>query len=385
MRGCGMRRLVLTLLALACTGAAPPPPAQAPAPAPAPAPDAEDAKAPIPPGFYRLSASTALPGKAPDWDYLAYDGPRAHLFIARRGAGLWVFDTRRQRVVKQIARTAGAGAALLIPALDRGFSVNGDGSATVFKLSTLAALRRIKFAEDSDSASYDPVSGRVAFLSSDSQRLTFMDARSLTITASLALPAKKADASAADGAGHILLNERDRAMVALIDPARAALLAEWPTTGCSQPTGMAVDTAGHRAFIGCRGARPVLLVMNTDNGAVVASLDLGRGNDGVIYDPMRRRIITANGVEGNLVIFHQDDPDHYHLEQAITTRPSARTLAYDASSARIFTVTAEGAVNPAAPVNTGPSAFYPNAYYDGSFVVLTYAPTKAHSPTQGRP
>ena len=355
-----MRRLIFAMLALACTGAA--------------APDPEDAKAPIPAGFYRLASSAALPGKAPEWDYLAYEPAREHLFIARRGAGLWVFDTRHQRLVRQIARSAGAGATLLIPELDRGFSTNDDGSTTVFKLSTLATVRRIKFAQDSDSASYDPVTGRVAFLSSDSQHFTFMDARSLTVTGRLPLAAKKADASAADGAGHILLNERDRAMVAKIDPASAAILAEWPTTGCSQPTGMAIDTAGHRAFIGCRGAQPVLLVMNSDTGAVVAKLDLGRGNDGVVYDPKRRRIITTNGVDGNIVIFRQDDADHYRLEQAITTRPNARTLAYDPRSARIFTVTAEGVVNPAAPVNTGPSAFYPNAYYDGSFVVLTYAP-----------
>ncbi len=331
----------------------------------------------VPDGFFRLRSAVMLKGPAPDWDYLAFDGARQHLFIARRDAGLWVFDTGSQRLIRRIANTAGAGAALLVPALNRGYSTNEDGSTTVFNLATLATITRIKFAADADAASYDPVTGRIAFVSGDSRTLTLIDARSLKITARITLEAHKADASAADGTGAILLNERDRDMVARFDATTGRMTAEWPTTGCSQPTGMAVDTQSHRAFVGCRGAKPVLLVMNSDTGAIVARMDLGRGNDGVVYDPLRHRILTTNGVDGNLIIFHQDDADQYRMEQAITTRPNARTIAYDAARQRVFTVTAEGVVDPARPVNTGPATFYPNAYYDESFVVLTYAPAKA--------
>jgi hypothetical protein len=358
VRSCA--RWLLPLGALAMGGAAP-------------APDPEDAKAPIPAGFYRLAAAVKLPGKAPDWDYLAHDAARGHLFIARRAAGLWVYDTRHQRLIARIAQTTGAGAALLLPALGRGYSTNEDGSTTVFSLATLKPLRRVKFAADADAASYDPVTGRIAFVSADSQKITLVDARTLVVAKQVSLTAKKADASVGDGAGHILLNERDRNMLALIDAATGTVAAEWPTTGCTQPTGLAYDAERHRAFIGCRGAKPVLAVLDTQSGTVVQTLDLGRGNDGVFYDPARRRIVTTNGVEGNIVVFHQDDADHYRLEQVVTTRPSARTMAYDMRTARIFTVTAEGVVNPAQRVNTGPSAFYPNAYYGGSFTVLTYA------------
>lgn len=336
---------------------------------------AED-KAPIPAGFFRLHAAVKLIGKAPDWDYLSYDPARGHLFIARRDAGLWVYDTRRQRLLRRMAKTEGAGASLLIPTLGRGYATNEDGSVTVFNLATLAPIRRVKFAADADAASYDPVSGRIAFVSADSRRVTLMDARSLAVVGHLDLEAKKADASVADGTGAILLNERDRNMVARIDAATAKITAEWPTNGCTQPTGLAYDAPDHRAFIGCRGAKPVLAVLNTDSGAVIATFDLGRGNDGVVYDRAHRRIVTTNGVEGNIVVFHQDDADHYRLEQAVTTRPSARTMAYDAAGQRIFTVTAEGVVNPAQLVNAGPSAFYPNSYYDNTFTVLTYQISK---------
>ena len=359
-----MRALLLPLLALGLIGAAP-------------APDPEDTKAPIPAGFYRLASAVKLPGKSPDWDYLAYDAARGHLFIARRGAGLWVFDTKAQRLLTKIANSTGAGATLVLPALGRGYSTNEDGSTTVFNLATYAPIARVSFAKDADAASYDPVTGRIAFVSADSQLVTFIDARSLKVVGQVKLEAKKADASVADGTGHILLNERDRNMVARIDAATATITAEWPVTGCMQPTGMAYDAAHHRAFIGCRSAKPVLAVMNTDTGAVVQVLDLGRGNDGVVYDAARHRVITTNGIDANVVIFHQDDADHYKFEQAITTRPNARTMAYEQRSGRIFTVTAEGVANPAVHINTGPSPFYANAYYDNTMTVLTYAPIPA--------
>lgn len=356
-----MKRLILPLIALGSIAAAPPP-------------DPEDARAPVPAGFYRLASAVKLPGKSPDWDYLAYDAARGRLFIARRDAGLWAFDTKAQRLVKQIADTRGAGASVLIPALGRGFSVNEDGSLTVFDLATLATIKRVKIGEDADSASYDAASGRIAMVSADSRTIHFVDARTLAPVGSVALTAKKADGSAPDGEGHLLVNERDRDMVARIDIARPAVSAEWPLAGCSQPTAMAYDAKDHRAFIGCRGAKPVLTVLNGDSGAVVAQMPIGRGVDGLVYDPARRTIVASAGVDANLVVFHQDDADHYRMEQAVTTRPYARTIAYDPKSRRIFSVTAEGVVNPAEPVNTGPSPFYPNAYYDGSFTVLTYAP-----------
>lgn len=323
-------------------------------------------------GFYRLKSAVTLPGPDPDWDYLAYDKARGRLFIARRDAGLWVFDTYRQRLIRKIATTNGAGAALLLPQFNRGFSINEDGSLTAFNLATLAPLRRFKVAEDADAASFDAVSGRIAVVSSDSRKLTFVDPRTLKVIGSLELQTAKADGSTPDGRGAILLNERDRNAVLKIDVATMSVIAEWPISGCGQPTGIAYDTAAHRAFVGCRGDHPVLAVLNADTGATVTTLPIGRGNDGVVFDAQRKRIFTTNGVDANLVIFHQDDADHYHLEQAITTRPQARTMAYDEVGERVFSVTAEGLLDPSRPANSGPSIFYPNYHYADTFAVLTF-------------
>lgn len=330
-------------------------------------------KAAIAPQFFRLQSAVTLPGADPDWDYLAYDRSRKRLFIARRDAGLWVFDTQRQRLERKIGLTRGAGATLLLPALHRGFAINEDGSITAFDLATLATLRRVHIAADADAASFDPISGRIAVVSAESRKVTFVDPRTLAVVGAVTLETARADGSVADGHGAILLNERDRNSMLKIDARKMSIVAEWPIAGCVQPAGIAYDAATHRAFVGCRGDRPVLAVVDVDNGSTITTLPLGHGNDGVVFDAARKRIFTTNGIESNMVIFRQDDADHYRMEQAVTTRPQARTLAYDPDRQRVFSVTAEGGLNPAKPVNTGPSAFYPNYHYAGSFVVLTYA------------
>jgi hypothetical protein len=328
----------------------------------------------IPAQFFRLQSAVKLPGADPDWDYLAYDRLHARLFIARRDAGLWVFDTRKQQLIRKIALTQGAGAALLLPELNRGFAINEDGSITAFDLASLAPLKRVHIADDADAASYDPVSGRIAVISSDSRKVTFVDPRSLAVIGTVVLETARADGSTADGHGAILLNERDRNAVLKIDARTMTIEAEWPITGCTQPTGIAYDSIAHRAFIGCRGEHPVLAIVDGDSGATITTLPLGRGNDGVVFDAAHKRIFTTNGVDANLVIFRQDDADHYRMEQAVTTRPQARTMAYDPDRQRVFSVTAEGVLDPAKPANSGPSAFYPNSHFAGTFTVLTYAP-----------
>src|SRR5581483_10040760 len=129
-----------------------------------------------------------------------------------------------------------------------------------------------------------------------------------------------------------------------------------------------------RLFLGCKGANPVLAVMDAKSGKVVATLPIGRGNDGVVYDPAQKRVFASGGLDGNIVVYAQTGPDAYKLATAFTTRPIARTLALNPKTGRLFTATAEGMVDPAKPVNTKAGPFYPNRYYDDTFTLLTYAP-----------
>ncbi|MEO8779615.1 MAG: YncE family protein [Rhodanobacter sp.] len=322
--------------------------------------------------FYHLGSAVTLPGKAPGWDYLTYDAARSHLFIGRRHDGVTVFDVATHKVVATIAGTEGANKAILVPQLDRGYSVNGDGSSTEFVLSSLKTIRHIRFGQNADAGSYEPVTGQLFFTMGDSHKVAFVDARSGKLVATLPLDSGNIEASAPDGRGNIFVAERDRDRVVRVDARTHAVTASWSTTPCHQPVGLDYDAGKQRIFVGCRSDRPVLAVLNAASGALVTALPIGRGNDGVVYDPASHLVYTANGIDANLVVIKQTGANDYQLDQAITTQPMARTLALDTARDRVYLVDAEGGVDPTKKVNTAVAPFYPNFYFDQTFTVLTY-------------
>jgi DNA-binding beta-propeller fold protein YncE len=324
--------------------------------------------------FYRLESAVALKSAAPDWDYVTLDAARGYLFIGRRGDGVTVFDVNAQKIVRSIDRSEDANATVLVPEFDRGYTVNGDGTTTVFQLSTLKTIDRIKVGDDADSAFYDPVTRQLAFTMGDSSKVAFVDARTGKLAGELPIDSKKLDGSVPDGEGNLFMALRDRNLVVRIDVAQHKLSAQWSTAPCEQPTGIAFDKTGQRIFVGCRGRNPVLAVLDSGSGRLITTLEIGRGNDGVIYDSTTRRIYTSNGVEANVVIYEQITPDTYKLAEAPTTRPYARTMALDPKTRKLYLVTAEGSVDPANKINKAVAPFYPNRYFPDTFTVLTYSP-----------
>ena len=324
--------------------------------------------------FYHLESAVTLKGAAPDWDYVTLDPARGYLFIGRRGDGVTVFDVHAKKAVRNIDKSEDANAIAVIPEFDRGYTINGDGTTTVFQLSTLKFIDRVKIGEDADSAFYDPVTKQLAFTMGDSKKIAFVDAKTGKVVGELPMDSKKLDGTVPDGEGNMFMALRDRNSVARIDVAQRKVTADWKTAPCEEPTGIAFDKANKRIFVGCRGKNPVLAVLDSDSGKVITTLEIGRGNDGVIYDPATHKIYTSNGVDANLVIYDQVNPDTYKLAEATTTRPYARTMALDPKTKKIYLVTAEGTADPAKKINKAVAPFYPNRYFPDTFTVLTFAP-----------
>ena len=323
---------------------------------------------------YRLQSEQPLKGRSPGWDYVAFEAGRNRLFLGRRTAGVTVVDAATGSVSATIADSIGANVALPVPTLGRGYTANGDGSTTIFALDTLKSISRVKVGEAVDAVFFDAVTGLLVFTDGDHKRLILFDPKTNAVAGSIAVPAEELEGAVATGDGGLWVNERDRDRIAHVDLKTRTLVADYPLPGCSQPTGLAFDGASKRLFVGCKGTAPVLAIFNAKSGHVVARVGIGRGNDGVVWDAGRKRIFTANGIDGNIVMIDQSGPDNYHFAGAFTTRPIARTLVEDPATGRIFTMTASGIVDPSRPRNLKAGAFYPNRYLDDSFVLLTYAP-----------
>jgi len=323
--------------------------------------------------FYQLESSAIIKTKSPDWDYVTLDTIRGRLYIGMRADGIGVFDIKTNKFIKAIENSKDANSILLIPEFNRGYSFNGDGTSTIFDLSTMNFIDRISYGSDADAGFYDPVTKQIAITMGDSHKVTFIDAKSLKVTGTLNIDSSKLDGTVADNQGNFYMALRDKNTIIKFNASSKEITHTWKTAACNEPTGLAIDHDNQRLFIGCRSANPVMAVMNSENGQLIGTFDIGRGNDGVIYDSNSKRVITSNGVDANIVIYTQKSPDNYVLEEAITTRPYARTMSMNPTTKKIYTVTAEGVANPAKKINKKVSTFYPNEYYENTFTVLTYS------------
>jgi outer membrane protein assembly factor BamB len=135
---------------------------------------------------------------------------------------------------------------------------------------------------------------------------------------------------------------------------------------CATPKSLAVDSAHERLFAACNNMK--LLVLNADDGQLVATLPIGPGVDAIGYDPDRGLIYAANGgADGSLTIISQSVTDGYAVIQTLPTRQRARTLAVNSETGQVYLVTDLLGVNLAATGGIGSLQTNP---VNGSFQVL---------------
>jgi DNA-binding beta-propeller fold protein YncE len=121
------------------------------------------------------------------------------------------------------------------------------------------------------------------------------------------------------------------------DTKTLAVKGNWPLAPCEGPSALAVDVAHRRLFAACD---KVLVVINADTGKVIASPPIGGDPDGDGFDPATG-MIFASCREGLMSIIHEDSPDKYTVIGNVTTQFGARTMALDAKTHHVFTVTAD--------------------------------------------
>src|SRR5262249_2521670 len=138
----------------------------------------------------------------------------------------------------------------------------------------------------------------------------------------------------------------------------------FPIGVAKTPTGLAYDAKTNRLFIGCRN-EPKMLVMDASTGKVIKDFSIGRGVDFAGFDPQAGLIFFSCG-DGSLNIFHEKSADVYEDAGTVKTQPSAKTMAFDPKTKKVFLSAAEIVETPA----TDPSKRPQRSIKPGSFVVL---------------
>ena len=310
-------------------------------------------------GNYRVLSQMKLGGDG-GWDYLSFDAQRQHLFVSR-GDRVLVIDVAHAKQVGTIADTQGVHGIAIAPDLKRGFTSDGKtATVTVFDLDTLKTVAVVKgTGEKPDAIVYDPASQHVFTLNGKSNSASVIDPKKNAVIATIALPGKP-EFAVSDGVGHVYANIEDKSELVQIDVNKNTVLNTWPLAPCESPSGLAIDRKQHRLFSVCDNQK--MTVLDAASGHLVATLPIGDGPDAVVFDDAASMIYSSNGESGTITAVHEDDANHYTVKETIATQVSARTLALDPSSHRLYLSAAK--FGDAKQANGRPSVV------PGSFAVL---------------
>jgi YVTN family beta-propeller protein len=288
------------------------------------------------PALYKPAGTVAL-GAPERWDYVVFDQDTGRIYVTH-GDRVSVVDGKSAAPAGMIAVLGVTHGVGVSTATGTGYTDDSEaGVAIPFDLKTLKTGTPIKTAPDADGIVLDPASGHLLVINGDSGSVSAIDVHSNKVVATID-GGGGLEFGVADGKGAFFVDGAEHNELVRIDTAANRVTAHWPLPGCEKPHGIALDGEARRLFISCANA--ALVVVDAGSGKELASFPIGRFNDGAAFDPVRKRILAANG-DGSLTVIQEKDADTFALLGTVATPPAARTIAIDEKTGRVFLATAD--------------------------------------------
>ena len=286
---------------------------------------------------YEFSNEIPIGGEG-GWDILAVDSAARRLYVSH-STKVVVIDLEKNAVAGEITETPGVHGLVPVPELHRGFTTNGkEDKASVVDLATLKTTAKIETGKNPDAFAYDTKRGEVYIFNHSGGSATVIDAKTAKVVATIQLGGEPEFGASDDAAGRVYVNLEDKSEVAVIDAAKHEVVARWPLAPGTEPTGLALDAAHHRLFATCHNK--VMEMVDTTSGKVVASVPIGAGVDGCAFDDATQLAFASCG-EGTTTIAKEEGPDVLTTVQTLKTERSARTMALDPKTHRIYLPSAQ--------------------------------------------
>src|SRR5512140_771853 len=215
-------------------------------------------------------------------DYVTVEPATGRVFVAR-STHVMVVDGATGKVLGDIPNTPGVHGAGIAPKAGHGFTTNGgDQTVTMFDLKTLAVIKQIKIGHGLDGIMFDEPDDKIILTNhSRPGTLTAIDPVSGDVVATVELEDTAPEGAAADGKGHIFVNNEGTSTIQVIDVKTWKATASWKLAPCEGPTGIAYDKATNRIFSGCSKAS---VVLDAATGKVVATIANGTRVDALGWD-----------------------------------------------------------------------------------------------------
>ena len=271
------------------------------------------------------------------WDYLTVDSAAQRLYVSH-GTEMVVIDLTKDTVVGEITNTPGVHGLALAPELGRGMVTCGcEDKAAIVDLNKLEILSKVDTGANPDSMLYELSHHEFYTFNGRGQSATVIDAKSCKVVATIPLGGKPEFAQADSKTGLVFDNIEDKNEVVVIDARKHEIVNHWPIAPGEEASGMAIDTKNHRLFLGCHNH--LMVMLDSRNGKVLATVPIGEGVDANAFDPETQLAFASCG-DGTTTIAHEEG-DKLTIVQTLKTERSARTMALDPATHKIYLASAK--------------------------------------------
>ena len=275
-------------------------------------------------------------------DYVYADNDGRKVYVPR-GNQTYVFGLDDHKFVGSITNVGGHGVAIDSKS-HHGFASGNPPS--MFDTETMQKIKSIEVSGRPDGILFEPVTGRVFIFSHTSPSITMIDPKDGSVAGTIDVGGAMEQAQS-DGVGKLYVDVEDEKKIAVIDLKTLKVITKYDLgSTAGGPGGLGLDAKNHILFAMC--ARPdVCVVLNADDGKILATLPIGNGTDGGGFNPNTMEAFSSQR-DGTLTIIKESSPTSFAVEQNVPTKAGCKTCSLDSKNNHIVLICTERAPQPAA-------------------------------------
>ena len=289
---------------------------------------------------YKVLDTTQLMGSGgTDYVYADSDGRRVYV---PRGANTYVFDLDSHKYIGIITNVGGHGVAI-DTATHHGIS--SSSPLAMFDTQTMEKIKGIQVQGRPDGILREPFTGKILILSHSAPSITLIDPKDGAVAGTIDVGGAMEQAQS-DGQGKLYVDVEDENKIAVVDMKTMKVITKYDLGDKGEgPGGLGLDVKNHILFAMCHSRNCV--VLNADDGKVLATLPIGNGTDGGGFNPNTMEAFSSQS-DGTLTIIKESSPTSFAVEQTVQTKSGCRTSSLDARNNQIIVICTERAAQPAA-------------------------------------
>ncbi|MDB6039707.1 MAG: hypothetical protein JWM99_3548 [Verrucomicrobiales bacterium] len=270
-------------------------------------------------------------------DYVFADNDGRRLYVPR-GSQVLVFDLDTLKSAGSITNARARGVAV-DPVSHHGFC--SSSPVVMWDTRTLETIKTIDVQGGPDGILFEPSTERIYVFSHRAPNATVIDAKEGSVVGTIDLGGAPEQAQS-DGQGHVYVDIEDKDNIAVVDAKTLKVTAHYDLGGKGRgPAGLGLDVKNHILFAMCRNPQ-TCVVLNADDGKILATLPIGKGSDGGGFNPATLEAFSSQG-DGTLTIIKENSTTSFEVEQTVQTKSRAKTCTLDTKNNQIVLITTEPA------------------------------------------